>query len=362
MSSDIYAKPDVSRKVRHNRREEEDGEWEEREVQIYETADDVRDDPTGFQSEEGGPHSQNHPPVQRKPLRGAAVCLGVLCLLMMVGIISLSIRYVSMTLENEQLMIRINNLSSSYNQSQNDLKQLQEKNDNMAADNSQLQEEVKKLKDETEGKWCPEGWTRFGCSCYFKSTQEKTWSNSWSDCQDKGADLVPVRLVVQVHTKISGGCHHINCRLRLKILCGGACPDMAADNSQLQEEVKKLKDKTEGKWCPEGWTRFGCSCYFKSTEKKRWYESRSDCQDKGADLVSINSKEEQEFVTTLTSKGQSWIGLFRDSTWKWVDGSPLTETFWATGHGNGYYGSCCDQQGKWTTTYDREYKTWICEK
>ncbi|XP_026156724.1 CD209 antigen-like protein A [Mastacembelus armatus] len=105
---------------------------------------------------------------------------------------------------------------------------------------------------------------------------------------------------------------------------------MAANNSQLQEEVKKLKDKTEGKWCPEGWTRFGCSCYFKSTQEKYWDESRTDCLNKGADLVSINSKEEQEFVTKLNVKGQSWIGLFREntqtSTWKWVDGSALTET------------------------------------
>ncbi|XP_026156718.1 CD209 antigen-like protein A isoform X3 [Mastacembelus armatus] len=140
--------------------------------------------------------------------------------------------------------------------------------------------------------------------------------------------------------------------------------NMAADNSQLQEEVKKLKDKTEGKWCPEGWTRFGCSCYFKFTEMKYWDESRTDCQDKGADLVSINSKEEQEFVRKLNMKGQSWIGLFRESTWKWLDGSALTETFWATGHGKptgGSYGSCCDQQGKWTQSYNYK-KTWICEK
>ncbi|XP_026156731.1 C-type lectin domain family 12 member B-like isoform X3 [Mastacembelus armatus] len=178
-------------KVGYNSRVEEDGEWEEREVHIYDNANKIREYRTGFQSQKGGPHSQNHPPVQRKPLRGAAVCLGVLCLLMMVGIISLSIHYVSVKLENEQLKNR-NNLSSSYNQSQNDLKQLQEKIDNMAADNSQLQEEVKKLKDEIEGKWCPEGWTRFGCSCYFKSTQEKMWLDSRVDCFNRGANLVTI--------------------------------------------------------------------------------------------------------------------------------------------------------------------------
>ncbi|XP_026156730.1 CD209 antigen-like protein A isoform X2 [Mastacembelus armatus] len=221
-------------KVGYNSRVEEDGEWEEREVHIYDNANKIREYRTGFQSQKGD---------------------------------------VSVKLENEQLKNR-NNLSSSYNQSQNDLKQLQEKIDNMAADNSQLQEEVKKLKDEIEGKWCPEGWTRFGCSCYFKSTQEKMW-----------------------------------------------------------------------------------------------LDSRVDCFNRGANLVTINSKEEQEFVTKLNMKGQSWIGLWTVEegstyTWEWVDISPLSETFWATGHGNStdwYYGSCCDQQGKWTQNTDGD-KTWICEK
>nr|XP_024656163.1 CD209 antigen-like protein E [Maylandia zebra] len=101
-------------------------------------------------------------------------------------------------------------------------------------------------------------------------------------------------------------------------------------NSQLQEEVKKLKEKIEEK-CPEGWMRFGCSCYFKSTEKKTWSDSRRACQDKGADLVMINSKEEQEFVNELNLRGESWIGLEAKQTsggyeWEWVDGSALTET------------------------------------
>uniref|UniRef100_A0A3P9KUZ7 C-type lectin domain-containing protein n=1 Tax=Oryzias latipes TaxID=8090 RepID=A0A3P9KUZ7_ORYLA len=55
----------------------------------------------------------------------------------------------------------------------------------------------------------------------------------------------------------------------------------------------------DGQWCPEGWRRFGSSCYYKSTERKTWADSRSFCQNKGSDLVVVNSKEEQVGVFTL---------------------------------------------------------------
>ncbi|XP_063321754.1 natural killer cells antigen CD94-like [Pelmatolapia mariae] len=157
--------------------------------------------------------------------------------------------------------------------------------------------------------------------------------------------------------------------LYLLILAGitTRCILVTLEKQQLQEEVKELKDKMEEK-CPDRWTRFGCSCYFKSTERKTWSESRRDCQDKGADLVMINSKEEQIFVNKLG--GESWIGLRPryisewNYEWEWVDGSALTQTFWAAGwsHRNGwYYAACCDNNGRWTEYYSG-FKTFICEK
>uniref|UniRef100_A0AAZ1WYN2 C-type lectin domain-containing protein n=1 Tax=Oreochromis aureus TaxID=47969 RepID=A0AAZ1WYN2_OREAU len=142
---------------------------------------------------------------------------------------------------------------------------------------------------------------------------------------------------------------------------------LSKNHSQLQEEVKKLKEKIEEK-CPDRWTRFGSSCYFKSTESKTWSDSRRDCQDKGADLVMINSKEEQEFIRNM--RGESWIGLRAKNTssgskWEWVDGSALTETFLAPGWthvSSSFRGVCCDSDRKWTGSYDPESKTFICEK
>ncbi|KAF3706968.1 CD209 antigen-like protein A Dendritic cell-specific ICAM-3-grabbing non-integrin [Channa argus] len=127
-----------------------------------------------------------------------------------------------------------------------------------------------------------------------------------------------------------------------------------------------------GKLCPEGWKRFGCSCYFKSTKQKSWYESKKDCENRGSDLVIINSKEEQKIVSELSKNGVSWIGLWtkqpdsgETNQWKWVDGSTLTQDFWATGEPqySGYSSAAyCDQHGRWRREYLYNSKNWICEK
>jgi len=43
----------------------------------------------------------------------------------------------------------------------------------------------------------------------------------------------------------------------------------------------------------DGWTNYQYSVYFISSEKKNWTESRRYCRDRGADLIIINSNEEQ---------------------------------------------------------------------
>lgn len=45
--------------------------------------------------------------------------------------------------------------------------------------------------------------------------------------------------------------------------------------------------------CPAGWMEINSRCYFLSTESKTWEDSRKYCQSKDADLVVINSEQEQ---------------------------------------------------------------------
>uniref|UniRef100_A0A4W5L0P3 C-type lectin domain-containing protein n=1 Tax=Hucho hucho TaxID=62062 RepID=A0A4W5L0P3_9TELE len=84
--------------------------------------------------------------------------------------------------------------------------------------------------------------------------------------------------------------------------------------------------------CTEGWRLSGSSCYFLSTKRKTWEESRQDCLERGADLVVVNSRSEQKFLTELNRNiDRVWIGLTdreTEGTWKWVDGTPLTTRYW----------------------------------
>ncbi|XP_046901540.1 CD209 antigen-like [Hypomesus transpacificus] len=217
-SKDIYAPPEMTQMVKSDR-----GEMEEMIVAIYASAGTLRRDQL---SGAGGP--------ERSLSRAAAVCLGLLCALLLAGVVALGVIYlITVTVERHQLNTSNINLTRE--------------RDQLQASNSILSRERHQLN-----------------SSYIILTRER---------------------------------------------------------DDLERRLCKGQD---------GWRRFGWSCYYVSTERKNWTDSRQDCRDRGADLVIINSLEVQKFLNNLNKR--VWIGLtdtVTEGNFTWVDGTPLIKpTYW----------------------------------
>uniref|UniRef100_A0A3P9DJE8 C-type lectin domain-containing protein n=1 Tax=Maylandia zebra TaxID=106582 RepID=A0A3P9DJE8_9CICH len=121
------------------------------------------------------------------------------------------------------------------------------------------------------------------------------------------------------------------------------------------------------KTCPEGWS-FNHSCYLLSERSGSWDAARMDCRNRGADLLVINSPEEQKFLSTITT--EVWIGLNdkeQEGTWRWVDGTPQILMNWGRDQpDNGGEEDCVhlggDKQKSWNDLWCSSSHQWICEK
>ncbi|XP_035240899.1 CD209 antigen-like protein C isoform X2 [Anguilla anguilla] len=101
--------------------------------------------------------------------------------------------------------------------------------------------------------------------------------------------------------------------------------------------------------CPQGWEQFYSKCYYFSSEVKKWYEGHSHCHQQGADLVIIESEQEQEFIAKSTREHPYWIGLSdseTEGTWLWADKTSLQKGYWKSGEPDDHYRTENKTQGK----------------
>ncbi|XP_036405227.1 CD209 antigen-like protein E [Megalops cyprinoides] len=106
---------------------------------------------------------------------------------------------------------------------------------------------------------------------------------------------------------------------------------LIAQRDQIKSEKNRLQRWLEHTYS-HGYITFDSKFYYVSNETKTWIDSQQDCRERGAHLVIINSREEQEFISGL--KKNVWIGLNdreTEGTWKWVDGTTLTTEYWQSG-------------------------------
>uniref|UniRef100_A0A4W5MA72 C-type lectin domain-containing protein n=1 Tax=Hucho hucho TaxID=62062 RepID=A0A4W5MA72_9TELE len=94
--------------------------------------------------------------------------------------------YNNLTAERDQLQTSYNNLTAERDQ-------LQTSYNNLTAERDQLQTSYNNLTAERDQSGCPGGWRKFAWSCYFLSSESKTWEESRQDCLNRGGDLVIIQ-------------------------------------------------------------------------------------------------------------------------------------------------------------------------
>ncbi|XP_051263052.1 C-type lectin domain family 4 member M-like isoform X2 [Dicentrarchus labrax] len=126
--------------------------------------------------------------------------------------------------------------------------------------------------------------------------------------------------------------------------------------------------------CLDGWVQFQSSCYFFFDNSwKSWERSRDKCKEINANLVVIESQEEQEFINNHTKDQEDygyWIGLSSKDVmgkWMWVNGRNVSVMYWRTQEP--LYGVACaliqphaTPLANWNKAHCDKSNHWICER
>uniref|UniRef100_A0A3B4F006 C-type lectin domain-containing protein n=1 Tax=Pundamilia nyererei TaxID=303518 RepID=A0A3B4F006_9CICH len=88
--------------------------------------------------------------------------------------------------------------------------------------------------------------------------------------------------------------------------------------------------------CPMFWYSFNGRCYKYVATHMTWADAELYCVSEKANLVSIYSEEEEEFVKSLIknfdhAEGRTWIGLsdlHKEGRWMWSDGCAVSFVYW----------------------------------
>ncbi|KAM7009851.1 uncharacterized protein LKV04_001777 [Tautogolabrus adspersus] len=265
--------------------------------------------------------------------------------------------YASVTKERDNLQNKINNVSrskgelqSSYNNLMKDVKHLQERHDFTS-----------KEKDKIAGS-------------HQNLTEEKAFLQNTTDILKKSiSELEKAYGPYEKEQRELETTCEIEIQERRKMQEKNN--NLTVERDQLRREVERLNATFRETKCNNGWRKHENSCYFTSVVKKSWNSARRHCQSMGADLAVVKSQEKLNFTNSLyESEKEVWIGLTDEGVegqWTWVDGTPMTTSFWGQGQPNSHNGKNQDcvefwhrstRMGEWNDEDCNINQYYICEK
>ena len=117
-----------------------------------------------------------------------------------------------------------------------------------------------------------------------------------------------------------------------------------------------------------GWLEFENYCYKSVEEYQTWYEANDSCIKLDANLASIHSEEENNFIISIMNYYYNWIGLhWDDNEFKYTDRSEYDYSNWGAGEPS-QNGACVymdhHTSDKWyvITCNCRHYVNYVCKK
>ncbi|XP_041654046.1 CD209 antigen-like [Cheilinus undulatus] len=264
---------------------------------------------------------------RKPPSRRAFVCLGLMCTFLFAAIVGQFLYYHTFTKPTsedliqtanstgEQLKAVWRNVTKEKDQLQQSYNTLKQQKDQLQTNYNSIQRNLNNLQRERND----------------LQTQFNTMRTNRDELQRSNAALKSAKDQLQRNKDSLQS--QLNTLQREKDQLRADYNNLTQVRDQLQQRVSVL-DKP----CPGAWSKFGCSCFYVSTQISTWSSSSDYCISQGGRLAILNNKEKMMFINKLLgSRTDVWIGLTdsgSEGTWKWVDGSTVTTTFWKPGQPN----------------------------
>ncbi|XP_045076526.1 C-type lectin domain family 10 member A-like, partial [Coregonus clupeaformis] len=272
----------------------------------------------------------------KRPSGVAAVCLGLLCVLLLAGIMGLSV-YCKFrrTTERDQLQNSLNTRTKERDQLQNSLTtrtkdrdQQKDRLNVMTAERDQLNNNLNSRTKERD---------QLKNSLNTRTTERDQLQNSLTT-KTKERDQLQNNLTT-ITLERDQLQNSLNTRTTERDQLQNSLTTKTKERDQLQNSLNTRTTERDQlntslwsyeKPCLNEWWKFGTSCYYVSSTRDSGGDGQRQCRVMGADLVVINSREEQIFINGF--KKNVWIGAYKkDGIWKWVDDTAFKPTYWMEG-------------------------------